>query len=148
MGYRRERTVHAGGVEQAETARCSHPASVGGRGAEWQTGSSVDRMVWEWNSVVISWVSASVARFASHRIYKQFSAVSAVSRFQFATDETARGFKSRIKVAAAVAVASIKMRPSCQLQQLQRFHRKLETLRRFHWFHWPFATVSKVSPTI
>ena len=40
-------------------------------------------------------------------IYKQFSAVSAVSRFQFATDETARGFKSRIKVAAAVAVASI-----------------------------------------
>ena len=54
------------------------------------------------------------------------------------------GLKLQLRLRLQVS----RKRPSCHLQQLQRFHRKLETLRRFHWFHWPFATVSKVSPTI
>ena len=54
------------------------------------------------------------------------------------------GLKFQLRLRLQVS----RKRPSCHLQQLQRFHRKLETLRRFHWFHWPFATVSKVSPTI
>ena len=54
------------------------------------------------------------------------------------------GLKLQLRLRLQVS----RKRPSCHLQQLQRFHRKLETLRRFHWFHWPFATVSEVSPTV